>query len=413
MDDRILPPYYAVSADNHAAWVVATSIIFLIYSAFAVGGKIVLRFNVTFVKLPDICLIGALLILVVQTALIIVACNNGLGQHTPSLVPASFETESKYYYAASILAILVQCLTKISTCLWIGIINPYEKVKIANYILMSLTGAWTVSGLFALAFACGLPHPWRATEGGVCTPFESIQIYNGVLNILTDLAICILPVFMMWRVQTSMRKKSAVCALFASRILCPAFTIPALASSGSYYDNLATDPTWFAVSPTILGQISLNLSVLTACVPGMKSILETLLAGVMRARIEGGYNLTSTGDKRSPFKVTIDGGGQANSHASQSRTRTHLSMKIADKLGFRRDVSHHELSRSQNRITSESERNLTDAGITKSEHWEVSMVNRNSSSDTHQSSRQHLFDPRFATRVSTEDAGTASTVDRP
>lgn len=51
------PAYFAISSDDHAAWVVATSLIFLIYSILAVVAKILLRINVTSMKSPDIGLV--------------------------------------------------------------------------------------------------------------------------------------------------------------------------------------------------------------------------------------------------------------------------------------------------------------------------------------------------------------------
>jgi len=60
MDTDSAPPYYAVTAENHAAWIVAASIIFLLYNIGAVATKITLRINLTTIKLPDFCLIGSL-----------------------------------------------------------------------------------------------------------------------------------------------------------------------------------------------------------------------------------------------------------------------------------------------------------------------------------------------------------------
>lgn len=56
MDNIPGPAYYGISADDHAAWVVTTSLIFLIYSILAVVAKVLIRFNVTSMKAPDICL---------------------------------------------------------------------------------------------------------------------------------------------------------------------------------------------------------------------------------------------------------------------------------------------------------------------------------------------------------------------
>lgn len=109
---------------------------------------------------------------------------------------------------------------------------------------------------------------------------------------------------MMWNVHTTTIRKIQVCALFGSRIAVPAVTIPTLASSAIYFDHIYTDPTWHVVVTTILVQISVNMSVLTACIPGLKSVLDNLLSGTANARVRGAYNLTSSGDKNTRLEIT-------------------------------------------------------------------------------------------------------------
>ena len=268
---------------------------------------------------------------------------------------------------------------------------------------MGVITAWAVSGLFAVAFACGLPDPWRTDNKGICYSREKINIYNGIMNILTDIAICVLPVVMMWNVQTSFMRKCQVCALFGTRILVPALTIPALATGGKYFDNVLTDPTWYAVTPTVLAQISLNLSVLTACIPGLKSILDNLLSGTANARVDGGYNLTTSGDKKSPFIITPTLGTNGSGTGSASRSKG-LASRVAQR--FRPDVTQgsilvsggmkeHEMSRQKSNTSpgrSESTRNLTAGMIIRTDHYEVSSVQRNSVSH-----------PDFASRTSGDD----------
>lgn len=323
-------------------------------------------------------------------------------------------------YAASIFAISIQAATKISVCLLISAISPQFKLLLANRILMGLIVVWAFSGIFAVAFACGLPHPWRGDGQSICQSREAIQIYNGIFNILSDLAICILPIVMMWDVQTSTKRKASVCALFGSRILVPAFTIPFLATSKSYYENMQTDPTWYAVVPTILAQISLNLSVLTACIPGLKSLLESLLSGIALARVQDNYDLTTSGDKGAGLTTTpVLKDSQNSKHSrsgsglgSHSRSRNSLVAKVAQRLrpeGSQRELavssnSHeHEKMRkisNDSRGVAESERTLHDIRtdhsnrgiIIRTDQYEISSLNRNS-----------LTGPEYRSRISSGD----------
>lgn len=260
---------------------------------------------------------------------------------------------------------------------------------------MVIVGVWAVSGFFAVAFQCDLPGPWRMSDHA-CASVRGIYFYNGVMNILTDLIICILPIAMMWNVQTNMARKVQVCALFGTRILVPALTIPALAASNDYFDNLYTDPTWYVVVPTILAQISLNLSVLTACIPGLKSILDNLLSGTANARVRGSYNLTDSGDKTTRLSVTpwnVSTGSKQSGSGPKRGSKTNASNSGRRSLN---DGSHHRCSISGGRPdatmsgarhnvstgTSESASNFNDGVIFRTDDYDVSSIPQMSRSHT-------------------------------
>lgn len=78
-------PLYPVNDDNHAAYVVVPSLIFFAYAVLAVIAKNVLRFKWTTVKLHDIILIVSTLLLIAQTACVVLSCDSGLGSHLGSL----------------------------------------------------------------------------------------------------------------------------------------------------------------------------------------------------------------------------------------------------------------------------------------------------------------------------------------
>lgn len=113
MDEVTPSPYFTVTPDNHAGWLVVGSIIFLIYAAMGVAGKIILRVNVTVMRAPDFMLVASLVselagksnlaneykvLLLIETALVIEACNNGLGQHSSALPAAQFDIFAKVSY---------------------------------------------------------------------------------------------------------------------------------------------------------------------------------------------------------------------------------------------------------------------------------------------------------------------------
>jgi hypothetical protein len=77
---------------------------------------------------------------------------------------------------------------------------------------------WATSGIFALALQCRLPKPWLSAPG---TCINQRALYNaiGITNVITDLTLVILPVFMMWKVQTAVKIKCQTVGLFGIRIM--------------------------------------------------------------------------------------------------------------------------------------------------------------------------------------------------
>lgn len=290
---------------------------------------------------------------------------------------------------------MIQAGTKLSICLLINAISPQYRLLLVNRTLMIVTGAWVVSGFFAMAFQCDLPNPWELSDHA-CVSIQGIYLYNGLMNILTDLAICVIPMAMMWNVQTNKTKKIAVCALFGARILVPAVTIPTLATTGDYFSHIYTDPTWYGVVPTILGQISLNLSVLTACIPGLKSILDNLLSGTANARVRGSYNLTDSGDKKTRLNVTpwnasagskqsgsgLKPGSKTNASNSGHRSLNENSSHRFSISGGQNDAAMSGARHNGSTETNESSRNLNDGVIFRTCDYDVSSIEQISRSQT-------------------------------
>ncbi|CAL8580023.1 hypothetical protein XPA_005756 [Xanthoria parietina] len=77
---------------------------------------------------------------------------------------------------------------------------------------------WCFATIFALLFQCERPHTWDLTPSK-CHNQDIIYYSSGIINILTDLAIVALPVIILFGVQISRRRKLAVFAIFAVRVL--------------------------------------------------------------------------------------------------------------------------------------------------------------------------------------------------
>ncbi|KAJ4162036.1 hypothetical protein BFJ63_vAg8492 [Fusarium oxysporum f. sp. narcissi] len=373
------PPFYPLTESNHAALVVITAVIFFIYAILGIIGKLIIRLNITSMKDFDVGLLIAALLYFIQTACVIAACSHGLGEHRDDLSDGNFGRFSKLMYASRIFGILVHATTKVSLGLLIRQIDRQGGLNTANMILGGVVIAWAISGVFATAFQCPMPEPWLAENTTQCPNQGPIFLYNSIMIILTDIALCILPVAMMWEVQTSIRRKIIVMALFGTRLIVPIITIPELVHA-QYMFGDSEDVTWQAVSMVIWGQIALGLSVITVCIPSLKGVIDSLLGSTAVAAINTPYELKGSGNGTG-LEMTALSDSRTKQTSKQgsglgSALRRHSRPRHNDQPMWRRDVMGEV--RTEIASGSDSVRNLTE-GVMVNRDFEVSYDDRHTS----------------------------------
>ncbi|KAL8726982.1 MAG: hypothetical protein Q9166_006345 [cf. Caloplaca sp. 2 TL-2023] len=101
------------------------------------------------------------------------------------------------------------------------------------------------------------------------------------LNLITEAALVVLPLMIVWKIQTKPRKKTVIFLCFASRIV----VLGAIIVQLIYLNRAAntTDET-FKMWPVVLSAQGVqSLSIITACVPCLKPFLESLESGMLRS----------------------------------------------------------------------------------------------------------------------------------
>ena len=107
---------------------------------------------------------------------------------------------------------------KASITLLIVAIEPSMAILQACYALLAVVALWALSGIFAFAFRCDLPRPWSFSTWQ-CINQHTLYVVMGIFNILTDIAVIVLPFFLMKTVQVSASKRWTVIGLFGCRIM--------------------------------------------------------------------------------------------------------------------------------------------------------------------------------------------------
>lgn len=169
-------------------------------------------------------------------------------------------------------------------------IRPPKPLLRSCQVILAVTNIWALASLLAIIFQCTPPDVWDSE--GQCVNQRALYLSYDVWNITTDIALTVLPFFLMRKVQVSTQKRWVVIALFGCRIIVPAFTIAGSVAATDYWTASPPDPTWYAVKNTLWTQAVINLSIITACIPCIKRFLADLSTGMMAVNISEPLEMT-------------------------------------------------------------------------------------------------------------------------
>ena len=133
---------------------------------------------------------------------------------------------------------------------------------------------------------------------------------------------------------------------------------------GRHFDE--DDVTWTLVEPSIMGQIALTTSILTACVPSLKGVVEMFYSGastfVVPTQYQGSYD--NSGSHRGIIRSFIPNRFRLAKSGSQSQTNK--SQNASHLRSKERSEQPHTIPE-----RSESQTNLRDDAIMRTTEYEV------------------------------------------
>lgn len=121
-------------------------------------------------------------------------------------------------YTAQIFFILTLALTKMAVLAFLRQLTPDQAHRRAIHILGSFIGAGSFAALIAAFFQCSVPQTWAVLSNS-CFNMTAFWSAFGCMNILSELFLIALPVYIIWYVRMDIGSKAIVVASFAMRIL--------------------------------------------------------------------------------------------------------------------------------------------------------------------------------------------------
>lgn len=212
------------------------------------------------------------------------------------------------YYASNVLLYLSLASSKVAVAFLVLAIKPKRWIAITLNSLIVIIILWGFGAILTVALQCQ-PTRWvlGPTSADTCIDQYSGLIGLRVVDIVTDVALSILPAAMVSGVQMPLSKRLVVAFMFAlrlvyvrfvhgspranNRISTPVVTAISLSSYSAFYSSSTRERSFTVVQPSVWTSIALNLSLTTACLPSIKRWLTDWAAGVANAGIMEPYEL--------------------------------------------------------------------------------------------------------------------------
>ncbi|KAF2677530.1 hypothetical protein K458DRAFT_349898, partial [Lentithecium fluviatile CBS 122367] len=225
----------------------------LVAAAFAIGGTIAISFSVF----------------------------SGLGKRTFLLNEASIEDIQRVVYAATISYVLTVGVSKLSITTFLARLACTPIHRNAVRVLGALVVCWTTAITIGVVFECRLPRPWQIFTGK-CISMFPFWFTATIIDVLTDIAMILVPVHIVSGLQLPARKKVVVMFIFALRLFLIAISVLRIYFLQHF---LRGDISFNSIPFFTLTQGHATLSVIIACSLALKPFMDSVHTGMLSASL--------------------------------------------------------------------------------------------------------------------------------
>ncbi|KAJ5123650.1 hypothetical protein N7448_009747 [Penicillium atrosanguineum] len=202
----------------------------------------------------------------------------GMGLHADTLPPGNVVMIAKFLVVAEVLYVFNLVWTKLGILLMYYRIFRFPYFKTWAYVIGTFVILWVICITFLFIFICvPVQKIWNPQIPGRCINQVSTWIANAVSTITTDVAILLLPLPQVWKLQLRTSEKLAVSIAFSLGffvVFTSAYRFSVLFSYSSLDSSYTLAPTvgWTAIEMSA-GIISANLPALR---PALRFIARKL-----------------------------------------------------------------------------------------------------------------------------------------
>ncbi|KAJ8061070.1 hypothetical protein OCU04_010147 [Sclerotinia nivalis] len=228
--------------------------------------------------LDDVLVFAALVFQTALAAILFDALrNSGLGYHTSYLeytAPWKVRRWGKDLFAGTIIYLLCATAPKYAILILYKRLFIINKVRVCVYVLMATLVVYTIVMIAVALAAC---RPFAANfdptiPGSKCINKEDLYRWGPIVNIITDVAMLMLPMPIIWNLHTTTRLKLGLTLTFLTGSL--GLVVSIIRIPIFYRTNSFTDGTYTGAELMIWTQLETACYLISACLMTLRPLLE-------------------------------------------------------------------------------------------------------------------------------------------
>ncbi|KAI5252052.1 hypothetical protein E4T42_03755 [Aureobasidium subglaciale] len=246
----------------------------------------------------DWCTLFALALWIGETGLFQMACSWGAGKHIYDLAVSDlYPNLLRGWVVCAVMYSITMLFSKLSILLLYRRLFPISNFAKRWWAVVAFTVAYSLGGVFASLFQCRpMESAWSLTTSpDYCISTEKFYTANAALNVVSDIMILILPIPIVWGLNTDVRKKVILTGLFSMGSISCLVSILRMRSIIVLYKDGFEDLTWGLVEVVVWSQAELTAAMICTCTPCLRPLFEKITP-ILFSSVVGSRKGNSTHD---------------------------------------------------------------------------------------------------------------------
>ncbi|KAH6676534.1 hypothetical protein B0J14DRAFT_355936 [Halenospora varia] len=234
---------------------------------------------------------------------------------------------AKYVFAAELIYVPILVLIKMSICFFLLRLTGQKTIlKRSIWGLLIVTVILGIINLFMVLFQClPISSNWDKTiPNPKCMNFNAVTVAFAALGVITDGLALIIPAWIVWDLQISMRQKIMLIGVLSFGLITVISGMVRLILLDQFFRHVPADPTHTIVF--CISTIEVGLAFVAACAPSLKPLLMQFVPRLFSSAQTRYGNGRSTRNNRAGYELSSRSrNGKTANGNSQARTKIEAS----------------------------------------------------------------------------------------